>query len=163
MEIGEHWETIRAIFGEGYKSCVHYAFATVNKDGSPHVTPIGSLILRNDKTGFYFEEPFSVMRINLKRNPRVCILAVNANIKYWERSLQEGIFATAPAVRLSGTVGDRRDATTEELAVWREKIANFKGTKGYELLWSNMLKIREIAFDSFEPVNLGEMTQSNFE
>ena len=56
MEIGKHWETIRAVFEEGFKSCSHFAVATVNEDGSPHVTPIGALILREDQTGFYFEE-----------------------------------------------------------------------------------------------------------
>jgi len=50
----QHWETIRAVFEEGYKSCSHFAVATVNEDGSPHVTPIGALILRKDQTGFLF-------------------------------------------------------------------------------------------------------------
>jgi predicted pyridoxine 5'-phosphate oxidase superfamily flavin-nucleotide-binding protein len=48
MEIGKHWETIRTIFEEAYKSCSHFAIATVNEDGSPHVTPIGALILRDN-------------------------------------------------------------------------------------------------------------------
>ena len=56
MEIGSNWETIRAVFEEAYKSCVHFAVATVNEDGSPHVTPIGALILHDNQTGSYFEE-----------------------------------------------------------------------------------------------------------
>ena len=55
LEISKHWETIRTVFEEGFKSCSHFAVATVNEDGSPHVTPIGALILLEDKTGFYFE------------------------------------------------------------------------------------------------------------
>ncbi|GAH09230.1 unnamed protein product [marine sediment metagenome] len=78
MDISNHWETIRGIFEEAYKSCLHFAVATVNDDGTPHVTPIGALFLRADQTGFYFDEYPSKMPENLRRNPRVCILAILA-------------------------------------------------------------------------------------
>ena len=158
MEIGKHWETIRSVFDQGSKSCVHFAFATVNEDGSPHVTPIGALILRSDQTGFYFEENPTRMPRNLKRNPRVCILAVNANKFFWFKSFWKGKFATPPAVRLSGTVGEPRQATAEEVAAWQKKVAKAKRTKGYKLLWENFSKVRDITFDSFEPVYVKEMT-----
>jgi hypothetical protein len=158
MEIGNHWETIRAVFEEGFKSCVHFAVATVNKGGSPHVTPIGALILREDRTGFYFEENPTRMPRNLKRNPRVCILAVNADKSFWGKSLLEGKFSSPPAVRLLGKVGELREATTDEVAAWQKKIALAKGTKGYKLLWEKFAKVRDISFDSFEPVDVGEMT-----
>lgn len=158
MEIGKHWETIRAVFEEGFKSCSHFAVATVNEDGSPHVTPIGALILRQDRTGFYFEEnPISMPR-NLERNPRVCILAVNADKVFWGQSLIEGKFLTSPAVRLMGRAGELREATEEEVAAWQEKIAIAKGTKGYTLLWEKFGRVRDITFDAFEPVLVGEMT-----
>ena len=159
MEIGKHWETIRAIFEEAYKSCSHFAVATVNEDGSPHVTPIGALILRDSQTGFYFEENPIKMPRNLKRNPRVCIMAVNADKIFWGKALIEGKFATPPAVRLSGTVGKLRQATPDEIALWWKKIALAKGTKGYKLLWENFGQVRDVNFDSFEPVNVGEMTE----
>ena len=158
MEIGNHWETIRAVFEEAYKSCVHFAVATVNEDGSPHVTPIGALILRDNQTGFYFEENPKKMSLNLKHNPRVCILAVNADKLFWGKSLLEGKFASPPAARLSGTAGELRKATPEEIALWQEKIALAKGTKGYQLLWDHFSKVRDITFDSFEPVDVREMT-----
>jgi predicted pyridoxine 5'-phosphate oxidase superfamily flavin-nucleotide-binding protein len=154
MEIGHHWETIRAVFEEGYNSCVHFAVATVNEDGSPHVTPIGALILRDNRTGFYFEENPTRMPLNLKRNPRVCILAVNADKLFWGKSLLEGKFTTPPAVRLAGTAGELRNATAEEVATWREKIAIAKGTKGYNLLWEKFAQVRDITFDSLEPVRV---------
>lgn len=55
MEIGGHWDTISKVVQEAFNSCLHCAIGTVNDDGAPHVTPIGSLILRDDGTGFYFE------------------------------------------------------------------------------------------------------------
>jgi predicted pyridoxine 5'-phosphate oxidase superfamily flavin-nucleotide-binding protein len=158
MEIGKHWETIRTIFDEAYNSCSHFAVATINEDGSPHVSPIGALILRDNQTGFYFEENPKKMPRNLKRNPRVCILAVNADKLFWGKALLEGKFMTPPAVRLSGTAGELRKATADEVASWQEKIAIAKGTKGYKLLWENFGQVRDITFDSFEPVLLGEMT-----
>jgi uncharacterized protein len=158
MEISNHWEAIRSVFEEAYKSCIHFAVATVNEDGTPHVTPIGALFLRNDRTGFYFEEHPSKMPLNLKRNPRVCILAVNADKHFWGTSLIEGKFTTPPAVRLLGTAGALRKATSDEIALWQEKVAVVKGTKGYKSLWENFGKVRDITFDSFEPTWTGEMT-----
>jgi uncharacterized protein len=160
MEIGKHWETIRAVFEEGYKSCFHFAVATVNEDGSPHVTPIGALILCDNQTGFYFEENPIRLPHNLQANSRVCILAVNADKLFWGKALVEGKFTTPPAVRLSGTARELRAATPAEVAAWQEKIAIAKGTKGYKLLWEKFAQVRDITFDSFEPVNVGEMTSS---
>lgn len=158
MEIGHHWETIRAVFEEAYKSGLHFALATVNEDGSPHVTPIGALILRDDRTGFYFEENPTSMPENLKRDPRVCILGVNADKSFWGQALIGGKFDAPPAVRLMGRVGQIRKATPEEIEAWQKKIAVVKGTKGHTLLWEKMSRVRDIFFDSFEPVQLGEMT-----
>src|SRR4030042_241584 len=158
MEIGKHWKTIRAIFEEAYKSCSHFAVATVNEDGSPHITPIGALILRDNQTGFYFEENPKKMPCNLKKNPRICVMAVNADKLFWGKALVEGKFTIPPAVRLSGTMGELRNATTDEISLWQDKVAIAKGMKGYKLLWEKMSKVRDITFDSFEPVLMGEMT-----
>jgi uncharacterized protein len=159
LEIGKHWETIRSVFEEGYKTCFHFAVATVNEDGAPHVTPIGALILRDNQTGFYFEENPIRMPRNLKRNPRVCILAVNADKGFWVNSLIQGNFTAPPAVRLMGRVGELRKATADEVEAWQVKIAIAKGTKGYSLMWEKFARVKDITFDSFEPVLVGEMTK----
>ena len=159
MEIVNHWQTIQEVFKDSLASSMHYAIATVNKDGSPHVTPMGALFVREDKTGFYFDEfPVNMSR-NLERNPRVCILAVNSNPTFWQKSLLAGKFETPPAVRLMGSVGKKREATEEESAKWQNHVKIARGTKGYDIMWKNMRTVRDIHFDSFEPVLLGEMTQ----
>jgi uncharacterized protein len=163
LEIEKNWETIRTVFEEAYKSCFHFAMATVNEDGSPHVTPIGALILRDDQTGFYFEENPKKMPGNLKQNPRVCILAVNADKTFWVNSLVQGKFTAPPAVRLLGRTGKPREATADEVAAWQEKIALAKGTKGYSLMWEKFGRVRDITFDAFEPVLVGEMTMGLWE
>lgn len=159
MEIGRHWKTIQELFRESQISSRHFAVATVNQDGTPHITPIGALFLREDKTGFYFDEMPVNMSKNIDLNPRVCILAVNSDVTLWQKSLFTGKFATPPAVRLMGSAGEKREGTVEEIAMWQDHVKAAKGTKGYDLLWKNMRMVRDIYFDSFEPVLAGEMTQ----
>src|SRR4030042_2390290 len=161
MEIVNHWQTIQEVFKDSLASSMHYAIATVNKDGSPHVTPIASLFLREDKTGFYFDEFPVHMSRNLDRNPRVCILAVNNNLKFLQKSFLAGKYETPPAVRLMGSVGKKREGTEEEIAMWQNQnyVKLARGTKGYDLMWEHMRMVRDIYFDSFEPVLMGQMTQ----
>lgn len=159
MDIGKHWDTIRAVFDEGRNSCMHFAVATVTEDGHPHVAPIGALFLREDTTGFYFDEFAVTTSRNVKTNPRVCILAVNSTPTFWQRSLFAGSFATPPGVRLMGSLGERRHGTEQEIALWQEHVKGARATKGYELLWKDMRTVRDINFDSFEPVLCGAMTQ----
>lgn len=160
MDIAGNWESIQTLFTEAFKSCSHFSVATVNEDGTPHVTPIGGLILRDDQTGFYFDEFPQKMTANIARNPRVCIMAVNADKTFWGMSLVEGKFTSAPSARLLGTASRKaRQATSEETAAWHSRVAIAKGTKGYDILWAKMAKVRDIEFDAFEPANLGAMTE----
>jgi uncharacterized protein len=157
----EKWDIIRRVVDEANKSCSHVSVATVNADGSPHVTPIGSLALRDDPSGYFFDEFCSRTRENLNRNPTVCIIAVNAEKTFWVKSLVRGKFSIPPAVRLVGTAKLLREATPEEIAAWHRHVAKARLTKGYEIMWSRMHLIRDVQFDSFEPVNCGEMTSGS--
>jgi hypothetical protein len=154
----EKWNIIRPIFENAFKSCRHFSLATVNADGSPHITPIGSLILRDDPGGFFFDEFCTKTRENITGNPRVCFLAVNADQSFWVKSLIRGKFSEPPAVRLMGTVSALREATTEEIAAFHKRVALARPTKGYEIMWSRMHLVHDVQFDSFEPVNCGKMT-----
>lgn len=159
MEIGNHWETIQTIFQRSLKSSLHFAVGTVNVDGSPHLTPIGSLFLRDNKTGFFFDKFSIKMSNNLEKNQRVCILVVNSGLVFWQKSFILGKCETPPSVRLMGTVGERRESTEEEVAVWRKHTEFARRMKGYDLLWKDMGFVRDIYFDSFEPVWMGEVTR----
>jgi hypothetical protein len=154
----DKWNLIRPIFDNAFKSCMHFSMATVNEDGSPHITPIGSLILREDSSGYFFDEYCTRTRENIARNPRVCFLAVNADRTFWVKSLIKGKFATSPAVRLMGTVGELREATSEEIAAWQSRVAFARPTRGYQIMWGRMHSVRNIQFDSFEPMSTGKMT-----
>jgi predicted pyridoxine 5'-phosphate oxidase superfamily flavin-nucleotide-binding protein len=162
MNIGNHWKTIQMVF-EQTRSTMHCAMATISKDGFPHITPIGSLFLRDNGTAFYFDEfPVHMCR-NLENNPRVCILAVNSDPKFWTKSLMDGKFETPPGVRLMGSVGEKREATEEEIAAWQNHVKLARGTKGYDIMWKNMRTVRDIYFNSFEPVLCGAMTHGLWE
>lgn len=160
--IGCYWEKIRKLFNRSFYSSLHYAIATVNPDGTPHVTPIGSLILLDGQKGVYFEEFPNQLPANLGSNPRLSVLAVNSGKLFWLKSLLAGAFATPPGIRLYGIAGQRREATPEELKAWHRRISPFRFTKGYQLLWKNMKHVREIRFESYEPIHLGMMTKSLF-
>lgn len=159
MDIAHHWPEIRQLFGEALNSSLHTAVATMNVDGTPHLTPIGSLLLREDPSGFFFDEFSATLAKNVKHNPRVCVLAVNSSRLFWVQSLWQGRFRKAPALRLVGTVGDRRPASASELELFHQRVRPFRQLKGYKMLWQNMKYVRDISFDGFIPVHCGAMSQ----
>lgn len=127
-----HWKTIRELFKSAFNTTGHFSLATINPDGSPHITPIGSIVLRNDKTGFYCEGFPRNIPANLQLNPWICVMAVNA--------------------------GKKRQGTEQELAQWQKRVRVFKTSKGYDLLWKDLYHVRDIYFEGFEPVHAGAMT-----
>lgn len=159
MEIDQHWTMIKDIVRNAMKTSRYLSFATMSPDGAPHVTPIGSLMLRDDGTGYYFEEFTRQMPENFERNQRVSILAVNSGIWYWLKSIRSGRFPTLPGVRLHGKVGDRRPATQKEIGAWRQRVKRARKTKGYKLIWEKLSYVRDIEFESFEPITAGVMTK----
>jgi len=168
MEIGENWEKIVKIANRSFDSSYHFSMATINSNGMPHITPIGSLILGNDKKGIYFEKyPINLPK-NIENNRNVCILGVNTNIFSILKALLKKKFADEPGIRLWGIAGEKRKATKEEIELLHKKIQSLlpligpllSKLKGYKLLWGDLKYVREIQFHSFEPVKFGEMTKS---
>jgi uncharacterized protein len=158
MELIDHWGEIRSLFNKSLKTAKHLSFATVDKDGNPHVTPIGSLILKNDCTGYFSDKFPKRMKDNFQHSDRVAIMAINTGFWFWFKSIRKGKFVTLPGVRLYGRVGEKRKATEKEQQTWLKQVKFAKGTKGYNLLWKDMSYVRDIHFDSFRPVLAGEMT-----
>lgn len=154
-----HWDEIRQLFRRSFRSSFHYAIASVAADGTPRVTPIGSLILREPGRGFYFERFTQGLARNLDGDRRVCVLAVDSGLWFWLRSLVAGRFAQIPAVRLYGVAGEPRPATPEEIALWRRRVGRTRFTRGYARMWRDMNSVREIEFTRIEPVSIGRMTQ----
>ncbi|SNZ01789.1 hypothetical protein [Flagellimonas pacifica] len=159
MNISTDWNAIRQHFNKSFKSNFHVSIASVDANNNPTVTPIGSLFLNDDQTGFYFEKFPSKLPIHVKNNKNICVLSVNSNRWFWIRALFKERFSTTPAIKLYGELGQKRKASKKELARLNRRMKMTKGLKGNTYLWGNMEFVREVSFKSVEKINLGKMTK----
>ena len=157
---GETWRWVRRLWARAFSSSMHYAVATVDAEGGPHVSPIGSVMLTGLGRAIYFEEFTRQLPENLSGDNRVCILAVDSGKWFWLSALARGRFPTPPAVRLRGrVVGPRRPATEDERRRWQRRVRRLRWSRGHRLLWRRMGWVREIEFDEALPVGIGPMTR----
>ena len=155
MEItSADWETIRRVFRDGFASGFHFAVASIGEDGFPHVTPIGSVILGEAGRGLYVESYAQGLARRVERDPRVCVMAVNSS--RWEllKTLWRGEADRPYGVRLFGHAGPRREATPDELSAFHRRVRHLRFLRGHGLLWGKLRTVRDVRFDSFEPVRI---------
>lgn len=158
MNLMDNWKKIMEIFDAAGRSSLHVSVATVDAGGNPHIAPIGSLILGDDGTGYYFEEFPQQLPENLETNKRITVLAVNSDPAFWMEALSGGKFSTYPGMRLMGTASPIRVATPAEIDAWHQRVSFAEGLKGHDIMWKDMKMVRDVAFDSCKPVFCGEMT-----
>lgn len=158
MNITSSWPDIVLHFTACFRSNYHVSIATVDADNCPVVTPVGSLFLNDDQTGYYFEKYLTSIPRHAAASRNICVLGVNSSAWFWLKSLYRGEFQGYPAIRLFGTLGNKRQATPEEVARLRHRVRRGKGLKGHAYLWSRMGEVREVTFTRAESVNLGAMT-----
>lgn len=159
MDIISNWDEIKQHFNKSFRSNLHVSIASITSDNTPTVTPIGSLFLNNDQTGFYFEKFPAKLPMYSKINKKICVLAVNSNRWFWLKSLFRGRFSSYPGIKLYGDLGEKRKATDIEIKRLNRRMQMTKGMKGHKYLWGNMIMIRELNFTNVEIINLGEMTK----
>ena len=157
-----HWNQLKPLAGKVFGSSLHFTIATTNHDGTPHVTPIGSLILTDPGKAYFFEVFTRQLSRNLDIGSPVAVLGVISSSRLWFPSLIAGHFSYPPAFRLLGMAGERRSSTPAERAHWERKVRLLRWTRGYDLLWGNLNVVRELHFDRLQPVQLGQMS-SRFE
>lgn len=153
------WALARDTVRRARLSSFHCAVASLNPDGSPHVTPIGSVLLdAHSHTGLYVD----VFNVHLARNvaadPRITILAVDSGPIRWGRALVRGHFDRTPAVQLTGTVGPRRRAAPDEAERFRAIVGPLARLRGGRAMWSDLTRVRDLAVSSVRPIRLGTMT-----
>jgi len=154
MNLIDDWAEIRRIFARSFYASI----ATVDADGLPHVTPIGSLLLdREPGRGFWFERFTTALPRHLDERSHLCAMAVNTRLRLWLRALVTGRFPSAPGIRLAGTAGERRKATEREIELFERRVRPVRWTRGYELLWTRFERGREVTFDRVIPLRLGRM------
>ena len=152
LNIEKHWAQIVKVLTCGQASTIYCSVGSVNPDGSPNVTPVGTFFLRDNSTGYYFDHYTSALARNIDLNPNICVMAVNAGRLFWLRSLFRGRFISPPGVRLYGKVGPIRSATNEEIKKVRRRVRSTRWLKGNRLLWANLTHVRDVTFSSFRPV-----------
>jgi uncharacterized protein len=158
----ENWKQILRFWGDATHvtaspNMPYCVFATVDDDGSPRVAPYSSLILAENKLGFYFDEFSLHLSKNLERDKKICILLLTNSKWFWVKAVLFGKFDHAPGIRLTATVGERREATTQEINRFKRPLGRLKFFKGYKPLWGVMKYGRDIFFESFELVKCGPM------
>ena len=159
FDLQQDWSTIKNVFRRSRRAGLHYAFSTINQDGTPNVTPIGSLLLNSNKPGgFYFDVYNHMLGLNLERNPNVAILAVDSRKHYWISSALKGKFKTPPALRLIGSVDSPRPVTQSEKQIWLKEMT-FIRRLGKKRFIKQLNTVRDIHFSRVDVMNIGSLTR----
>jgi hypothetical protein len=159
MDIRGDWNSIRKHFSRSFRTSFHVSIASVDPENNPTITPIGSLFLNRNRTGYNFEKFPSKLPLHAKTNPGICVLAVNSSSWLWIRSLWSGKFKTYPGIKLYGSLGERRKATSVEITRLNKRMRLSRGMKGNAYLWGDMEYVRDVSFTRAEIINLGDMTR----
>ncbi len=158
MDLISEWDKIRIHFNKSFRSNFYVSVASVDSENNPTVTPIGSLFLNEDQTGFYFEKFPSKLPKHATNNRNICLLGVNSGRMFWLKSLFKVKFSDFPAIKLYGELGEKRNATEKEIKRLNRRMKITKILKGNTYLWKKMEFVREIRFTKAEKINLGKMT-----
>ena len=155
------WATAKAVVHRARASSLHCAVASINADGSPHVTPIGSVMLGAPGEAIYFDVFNVTLGRNLDHDPRCAILAVDSRKATWVRALLAARFDVPPGVRLIGTVGPARPVTEAEIERFRRAARAALRTKGGRQLWGHpeRFQARDVTVTGVIPVRIPAMTQ----
>ncbi len=159
MDLINDWSKIRIHFNNSFRSNLHVSIASIDSENNPTITPIGSLFLNRDQTGFYFEKYPSKLPKYAKINKNICVLGVNSNKWYWLKALYNMRFKSNPAIKLYGELGIKREATAIEKSRLKRRMKATRRLKGHQYLWGNMETVREIKFTKVETARIGKMTE----
>ena len=147
------WTVIRRVIARS----LYCSIASIDEDGRPRVTPIGSVYLDHGGKGYFLEKFTSGLPFNIDRGSPICLMAVDIRIGFWLRALLKGRFTSPPAIRLRGIAGPRRDVTEKEREFFLRKVSKLRWTRGYTLLWGDFRYARDLDFSTEIPVRLGMM------
>ena len=153
----QEWQHIRKVVNDAQKAAMHCSIATVDARLQPTISPIGTLFLKENQTGFFFDTYTESLQQNLPQNSKACIQAVNSSRLFWLKALFKGQFSDYPGVRLYVEIGDLRLANAEELAQISRRIQSLKWTKGSQLIWSDFTHVRDFTVQSFRWVKYPKM------
>ena len=159
LDVARDWQSIRNHLNRSFATNFHVSIASVDDQGLPSLTPIGTLFLNREATsGYYFEKYPRRLPLAAQGSAQVCVLVVNSGMCFWLKGLFRNRFSAYPAIRLYGKLGAKRQASEREIQRLRRRMRFTRWLKGNHYLWSDMQDVREIHFTRAEMVTLGEMT-----
>lgn len=124
------WQNIHQVVANAQRAAMYCSIATVNPQGFPSITPIGTVFLdQQSNTGFFFDTYSTTFSENLQHQPLACIQAVNSSKLFWLSSMFKGKFKHYPGVRLYAEIGYLRSATAEEIEKVESPISTLNGVK----------------------------------
>ena len=153
------WKNIQQVFNAAQKASLHSSIATVDQFGQPSITPIGTVFLNADQTGYFFDTFTERLSTNLDQNSKACIQAINSSKWFWLSSLIQGSFTDYPGVRLYVEIGDLRPASREERFAIDRRIKPLQWTKGSQLIWSEFTHVRDIKINDFRWIKYPKMME----
>ncbi|GAB10858.1 pyridoxamine 5'-phosphate oxidase-related protein [Gordonia araii NBRC 100433] len=154
------WAQACLVVRRAVRSSLCCSIASTNPDGSPHVTPIGSVMLGDPGTAIYFEAFNKRLAANVDRDPNIAILAVDSRQRLWLPALMRGRFSATPGLRLLGRVAPVRAGTSDEIERFRRVVGPLLRTRGGAALWGSLDTVRDVEIDRIQPLDLGPMTHS---
>jgi uncharacterized protein len=155
----EQWRAAARVVRRSIRTSMHCSIASRNPDGSPHVTPIGSVLLNGVGSAMYFDMFNRRLAANIDEDPRVTILAVDSSRGLWLKSLIKGEFVSPPGIRLVGTVGAPRNSTPAEVARFHRVIGPLLRTPGGKSLWATLPRVRDVEVQEIGALSIGSMTR----
>ena len=163
LELTKDWPLVKRVFQRAQNTGLCHNFATVNADGTPNITPIGSLVLDSDQpSGYYFDVFNRSLGENLDRNPSLAILAVDSRKLYWLASFIKRKFSTPPALRLIGSASHKQLATEEEIHRCLKEVKSIRSFGASKQLGSRLKFIRKIQFARVDVLNIGSLTNRSW-
>ena len=138
----QEWQQIKRVIEKSQRAAMYCSIATVDQTGQPNITPIGTVFLADDQTGFFFDTYSESFKTNLTLNNKACLQAVNSDRMFWLKSMILGKFSDYPGVRLFIEIDVLRPATNQEMALVQQRIRPLKWTKGSQLIWSDFSHVR---------------------
>lgn len=74
----QNWQQIIKTISTVQRASMHCSIATVDQLGQPNITPIGTVFLKNNQTGFFFDTYSESFKENIPNNSKACLQAVNS-------------------------------------------------------------------------------------
>ncbi|MDR1791593.1 MAG: hypothetical protein LBR20_08120 [Propionibacteriaceae bacterium] len=143
LDVVKDWARAKAYLEKAMDKAFYVSFATVGADGVPTVTPIGSLVLNDDQTGFYMERFPRSIPANAAHNPNFCLLAENMKLRSAIKEFRNGGWG---GLRLFGTLGEKREASAAEIGRIRDRLPFGHFKRGGGLLLANTVYVRDLSF-----------------